>query len=142
MSAISLTIQALLGESTVTDYTGTRIWPGVVPQGSDYPAIMVRLTGDDDPRNLTGSDQYPEATVAVHCIAKQSHPDTDSGVSAKVGFRTADALGEIVKGVLRDKGETINGVYASFKKAGTDFTDYDDANGTCRRVLTFDIRYR
>lgn len=128
MSALSLTIKTLLAEPSITAITSTRIWPHNLPVKGGLPAIVVRLMGEDDPQHLAGSDRFPMATVALHCIASS--------------MATADALGEAVKLALRDKLATHAGVEVQFMKTGTDFTDFDPADNSSRRVISFACRYR
>jgi hypothetical protein len=69
MSAVSLTINALLAQAGVTALVSTRIKPFPLPQGQALPAIAVAMSAEDEEYLLGGASQYPEATVQVHCTA-------------------------------------------------------------------------
>lgn len=131
MSAVSLTIKALLALSGVTATTSTRIRPFPLPQGEVLPAIAVAMSAEDDEYLLAGASQYPQASVQIHCIA----------LSASVAIE----LGERVKEGLRDLLYTSSDsppVKASFQKEAVDFTDFADDLSTYRRVMAFSVRWR
>ncbi|RWN33431.1 hypothetical protein [Mesorhizobium sp.] len=131
MSAVSLTIKALLAQGNVTGVTSTRVRPFPLPQGEALPAIAVAMSAEDEEYLLAGSGQYPSATVQIHCIA----------------LKASDAieLGEKVKVALRDLLYTSADsppVRASFQKDAIDFTDFADDLSTHRRVMSFNVRWR
>lgn len=131
MSAVSLTIKALLAQSTVTAVTSTRIYPLPLPLGTDIPAIAVAMSSEEEEYTLQGAAQYPNSTVQIHCIAEKA--------------RDANELGEKVKVALRDllyNNGNSPPSNASFQKESTDFTDYADNLTTHRRVMTFSVRWR
>lgn len=131
MSAVSLTIRALLAESGVTATTSQRVFPSVLPLMTTLPAIAVAMSSEAEEYHLQGASRYPEATVQIHCIASKA--------------KDAMELGERVKEALRDKLYTSADsppVYASFQKDATDFTDFADDQTTHRRVMTFNVRWR
>lgn len=129
MSAVFMTIRALLSKTAVTAITSTRIQPAPVKQGTTLPAIAVAMSGEVEEEMLSGSSQYPEASVQVHCLAATA---TD-----------AIKLGELVKVSLRDLYFTDSPpVGASFVKEAVDFTDYTDDLTTHRRVMSFSVRWR
>ncbi|RWO20659.1 hypothetical protein [Mesorhizobium sp.] len=128
MSAVSLTIKALLAQSTVRAFTAQRVYPFPIPLTTSLPAIAVAMSAEDEEYALAGSTQYPLATVEVHCIALTAG--------------SAIELGEAVKIALRDLLYTSGDVNASFRKSGVDFTDFADDLSTHRRVMSFDVRWR
>lgn len=131
MSAVSLTIRALLAQSGVTGTTSTRIYPLPVPPTTTLPAIAVALSAEDEEMLLSGASQYALSAVQIHCIAATAKAAID--------------LGEAVKTALRDRLYTADSppsVYASFQKDGPDFTDYSDNLTTHRRVMVFTVRWR
>ncbi len=124
-----MTIRALLADATVTAVTSTRIQPFPVKQGTLLPAIAVALSGEIEEEMLSGSSQYPEASVQVHCIA----PTATAAIQ----------LGEKVKVALRDLYfSDAPPVGASFVKEAVDFTDFTDDLTTYRRVMSFTVRWR
>lgn len=129
MSAVFMTIRALLCKTTVTAVTSTRIEPFPLKLGTALPAIAVALSAEEEEMLLSGSSQYPQATVQVHCIA----------TTASDAIR----LGEKVKVALRDllfsDSPPVN---ASFVKDSLDFTDYSDDLTTHRRVMGYSVRWR
>lgn len=131
MSAVSLTINALLAQAGVTAVTSTRVKPYPLPQGLALPAIAVAMSSETEEQLLAGASQYPEASVQIHCIATKASEAID--------------LGEAVKTALRDRLYTSSDsppVVASFQKDGVDFTDFADDLSTHRRVMAFTIRWR
>ena len=128
MSAVSLTVKTLLGESTITAITSTRVFPSVLPLKTVLPAIAVAMSGEDEEYMLAGASQYPVGSVQIHCCA----------VTAKAAIE----LGETVKEALRDKLYTSGQNQAQFQKAGVDFTDFNDEQTLHRRVMSFDVRWR
>ena len=131
MSAVSLTINALLAQAGVTGITSTRIKPFPLPQGLALPAIAVAMSAEDDQYTLAGASQYPETSVQIHCTA----------LSASAAIE----LGERVKEALRDLLYTSTDsppVKASFQKDAVDFTDFADDLSTYRRVMAFSVRWR
>jgi hypothetical protein len=131
MSAVSLTIKALLAQSGVTSLVSTRIYPLPLPPSTTLPAIAVALSAEDEEMLLGGASQYAFASVQVHCIAASAGAAID--------------LGEAVKTALRDH-YYANGDSppsgASFIKEAVDFTDYSDNLTTHRRVMAFAVRWR
>jgi hypothetical protein len=131
MSAISLTIKALLAQSTVTAVTSTRIYPLPLPLGTDLPAIAIAMSSEVDEYALQGAAQYPQTTVQIHCVAEKA--------------RDAIELGEKVKVAMRDhlyNNGNSPPSNASFQKESTDFTDHANDLSTHRRVMTFSVRWR
>ncbi len=131
MSAVSLTIKALLAQSGVTGVTSTRIRPFPLPQGETLPAIAVAMSAEDEEYTLAGASQYPQSSVQIHCIA--------------LSASAANELGERVKEGLRDTLYTSTDsppVKASFRKDAVDFTDFSDDLSTHRRVMAFSLRWR
>ena len=128
MSAVSLTIKALLAQASVTGTTSTRIYPFPLPPSTNLPAIAVAMSAEDETYLLQGASQYPETTVQIHCIAQKA--------------KDALELGEKVKVALRDLLFASGAIRASFQKAGPDFTDYADNLSTHRRVMSFSVRWR
>ncbi len=131
MSAVFLTVQALLANATVTGVTSTRVQPFPLKQGTALPAIAIAMSNEEEEMMLAGSSQYPNATVQVHCVAT-----TASDVIR---------LGEKVKGALRDllfydSNSPSNG--GSFTKDALDFTDFSDDLTTFRRVMGYSLRWR
>lgn len=132
MSAVSLTIKALLAQAGVTGTTSTRIYPFPLPPTTTLPAIAVAMTAEDEEYLLSGASQYPETSIQIHCIALKA--------------KDAIILGEAVKTALRDLLYTDSNspptARASFKKDGPDFTDYADDLSTHRRLMTYTVRWR
>jgi len=131
MSAVSLTVKALLVSSPVTSIVSSRVYPFPLAQGTALPAIAIAMSAEDEPEMLSGSSRYPESTVQVHCI----------GTTAP----SAIELGEAVKTRLRDLLYSTSDsppIQASFLKDAVDFTDYSDDLTTHRRVMSFSLRWR
>lgn len=131
MSAVSLTIKALLAQSTVTAVTSTRIFPSVIPHGETLPAIAVLMSTEEEDMLLQGASQYPRASVQIHCIAEKA--------------KDAIELGEKVKTALRDhlyNNGNSPPSNASFRKEALDFTDFADNVTTHRRVMSFTVLWR
>lgn len=131
MSAISLTIQALLAAPDVTAVVSNRIQPHPVRQGTALPAIAVTMSAENMEYLLGGASQYPQSSVQIHCL----------GTAAS----EAVELGEAVKLALQDLHYTSADtppVHASFSKDAVDFMDFSDDLTTYRRVMSFDIRWR
>lgn len=131
MSAVSLTVRALMAQAGVTALVSQRVYPFPLPPSTSLPAIAVALSSEDEEQLLAGASQYAFATVQVHCIAAKSSD--------------AIRLGEAVKNGLRDllytSGDTPPD-RASFSKEAVDFTDYADDLSTHRRVMSFTVRWR
>lgn len=129
MSALFMTIRALLSKSAVTAVVSTRVQPLPLKQGTLLPAIAVAMSSEAEELLLSGSAQYPVASIQVHCIATTA--------TAVV------SLGETVKTALRDVYFSDSPpVGASFVKDSLDFTDYADDLSSFRRVMSFDVRWR
>lgn len=129
MSAVFMTVRGLLANATVTAVTSTRIQPAPVKQGTVLPAIGVAMSAEVEEEMLSGSSQYPEASVQVHCIAATA--------------TAAISLGEKVKVALRDLYFSDSPpIGASFVKDAVDFTDFTDDLTTHRRVMSFSVRWR
>jgi hypothetical protein len=129
MSAVFLTVRALLSKTAVTTLTSTRIQPHPLKQTTLLPAIAVAMSAEAEELLLHGASQYPEASVQIHCIAGTA---TD-----------AIKLGETVKTSLRDVYFSDSPpVGASFVKDAADFTDFSDDLTTHRRVMTYSVRWR
>jgi len=129
MSAVFMTIRALLANGTVTAVVSDRVQPFPIKQGTALPALAVALSAEDIEMMLSGSSQYPNATVQVHCITTTA--------------TSAIQLGEKVKGALRDLNFSDSPpISASFIKDALDFTDFSDDLTTFRRVMGFSVRWR
>lgn len=131
MSAVELTIKALKASAGVTATVGTnpaRIFPLVLPLGTQLPAISVAMQSEDDDYHLGGANQYPVSSVRIHCTAATA--------------KAAVELGEAVKAALQDHHGTYGGVHVSFRKQGTDFTDFAEDFSTHRRMMSFAVRWR
>jgi hypothetical protein len=132
ITAVSLTIKALMAAPGVTAITGTRIEPMPVAQTTDLPAIAVALSAEDEAMLLAGSSHYPESSVQIHCLFRASQTSAGEVID----------LGEAVKLALRDLLFTSGTVKASFTKEPIDFTDFSEDASTHRRVMSFSIRWR
>lgn len=128
MSAVSLTIKALLADNPVKAVTSTHIYPFPIPLGTALPAIAVGMSGEDDQYTLSGANQFPESSVQIHCIAAKA--------------KDAIELGEKVKSALQDLHYTTGGADAWWSKEPLDFTDFADDQLTYRRVMSFAVRWR
>ena len=129
MSAVFMTIRALLANGTVTGVVSDRVQPFPIKQGTALPALAVALSAEDIEMMLSGSSQYPNATVQVHCITTTA--------------TSAIQLGDKVKGALRDLNFSDSPpISASFIKDALDFTDFSDDLTTFRRVMGFSVRWR
>jgi len=129
MSAVFMTIRALLANGTVTAVVSDRVQPFPIKQGTALPALAVALSAEDIEMMLSGSSQYPNATVQIHCITTTA--------------TSAIQLGEKVKGALRDLNFSDSPpISASFIKDALDFTDFSDDLTTFRRVMGFSVRWR
>ena len=129
MSAVFMTVRALVANTTVNAVISGRAMPFPLKQGTALPAIAVAMSDEDEPLMLAGSSRYPNATVQVHCIA----------TTASDAIR----LGEKVKAALRDLYFSDSPpVGASFVKDALDFTDFADDLSSYRRVIGFSVRWR
>jgi len=61
MSAVFMTIRALLANGTVTGVVSDRVQPFPIKQGTALPALAVALSAEDIEMMLSGSSQYPNA---------------------------------------------------------------------------------
>lgn len=131
MSAINLTIKALLAQSTVTAITSTRIHQDPLKLGTLLPAIAVAKSSEFEERLLQGSSQYRFASVQIHCIAEEKED--------------ADALGEVVHSAMRDllyNNGNSPPSSASFHREVTDYSDYASNLSSFRRVVAYEVRWR
>lgn len=132
MSAIALTIHALLQSPLLAPIVGDRIYPVFLPQEAAQPAIVVRSISDTEEILLQGATQWPVGRVSIEIVSMQ--------------VNVALEAGEIVVDWLRDKDRypmTLAGVdyEVEFTKEGTDVTDADEGT-VARRIIDFYIRRR
>lgn len=137
MSALRITIAALLAAPGVSAAVGARVYPFIAPQGSAWPHIIVGLVSEDDEQMLSGAGLFFDARVEVACIATSA--------------TAADALGEAVKVALQDvtnqafdDGELPPGfsAVATILKDGADVSDYSDDLTVFRRIMDFRVRWQ
>ncbi|RJT32799.1 DUF3168 domain-containing protein [Mesorhizobium waimense] len=128
MSAVSLTVNALLEDAGIGALVARRVVPYPIPLKMSLPAIAVAMNAEAETYLLAGASQYPETSVQIHCIATKAGEATD--------------LGEAVKVALRDLHYTTGGADALFSKEPLDFTDFADDLSTHRRVMSFAVRWR
>lgn len=131
MSAVSLTIKALLAQSTVTAVTSTRIFPGVIPLGSLLPAIVVKMSSEEEEMLLQGASGYPRTSVQIHCVARTEKDAIDLGEKVKTALRDH----------LYDNGNSPPS-NAAFRKESLDITDQASDLSTHWRVMSFTVLWR
>ena len=85
---------ALSADGTVSGLVGTRIYPNVMPEGSDLPAVVYSVISDVPENSFTGAyaDRLRGARVQVDCYAR---PSTAGGA-----YRQAETLAEAVDACL------------------------------------------
>ena len=66
----------LLTKSAITDLVGTRVYPSVLPQNADLPAIVYDVMGGSPDDVLTGSSGSYRALIDVECIST-NHIDSN-----------------------------------------------------------------
>jgi len=59
----------LLTKSTITDIVGTRIYPAILPQNAELPAIVYDVIGGRPDDVLTGASGSFRANVDLDCIS-------------------------------------------------------------------------
>lgn len=133
MSAIALTIKALLASGDITGRVGNRIYPMVIPQNAALPAIAVNSISDDEELLLDGASQWPEARISIE-------------ISSTDGADEVLLIGESIIDWLRDKDRyTVNygatPYEVTFRKEGTDVTETSEGH-FFRRHLDFYVRRR
>lgn len=129
MSAVNATVKALLGNAAVVAIVASRVYPGQAAQGALRPHIVVHLVSQHDAMLLLGPAKYPESRVSIECRA-----DT---------FTAANDLGEVVIEVLPALHmAAYAGKSVSFRQEGSDYSDFDDASQTHRRIMDFYARWQ
>ena len=129
MSALNATIQSLLANAGVAALVGRRIYPITAPQGGAVPYIVVHLISERDDFVLAGHAGYPEARVSVDCRSTKS--------------TEAQMIGEAVKAALQPLHLAPSaGVTVSFRKEGSDYSDYADESQIYRRIMDFYARWQ
>lgn len=130
MSAVAITVRALLAAPTVTAIVGQRVRPIEAEQGEEPPWILVHLISEPDDELLQGAGQFFDSRVSLECV----HTRQDLVIQ----------LGEAVKAALRDVHLATYGSWtASFFKEGTDLTDSsEDRVSSFRRIMDYRVRWR
>jgi hypothetical protein len=127
MSAVAVTIQALLANPAVTQLVTNRVWPSLAPQDAPTPNIIVHRISESDDLLLRGHAQFPLARISVECRGTT--------------FRAADGLGEAVDAALKPlHRESLSGQSVSFSKQGTDVSGFADDSKIHTRILDFYVR--
>ncbi len=129
MSAVAITIQALLAASGVTALVGSRIEPDVVPQGSAYPVIRVYLVSEGSEPGLAQDSAPYMARVSVEAVGDRSldvHAVAEAVKAAFEGYRNQTVLARTV----------------SIFRQGSDASLYDDPAKKFRRVTDYMVGWK
>ena len=129
MSAVAITIQALLAASGVTALTGTHVYPIKAPQNATT-SVVVHLIHEADDLMLTGPHaEYYRARVQIDCRA-----DTATKVMA-LGEAVKAALGNIVR-------RSFASGKATFFKEGSEAMQAIDEPALYRRHMDYKVFWR
>lgn len=129
MNALYPTVQALLGDTNITDVVGQRIEIDTAPDGQTLPDIVIHGVTNMDGQRLEGADRYPAARIRIECRARTKTAAID--------------LGDLVIERLTDlRGTFGDYVVDSFIQEETDETDSAEDYSTHRRFFDFTVRYR
>jgi hypothetical protein len=128
--AVALTIQQLLDDAGVQAALGDRIDASVAPEDATFPYAVVYLVGQAEDLLVNASSSWPESRVSVQICTRSAG--------------SALSIGETVIAALRDKINVapVTGYEATFRKGGSDVTDYSDDRTVHRRIIDFYIRWR
>lgn len=127
MSAVAITIAALMKAKAVTDIVDNKI-VNVVSEDSP-PNILVNLTYEDGQEMLEGPVDWYESRVSINCRS------TRPAEIHKIGKAVIDALRPIHL-------ERFDEYEASFNKAGSDVTEFGDEASIATRTIDFTVRWR
>jgi len=129
MSAVGATVQALLSDPAVTAIVGQRVFPLVLPQAVEPPALVVEIASQRDmATHLVGIGDNFAARVNVSSLTT----DPASVLS----------LGEAVRASLHGRTGTYQGFAVRFELAENDMTDWNDDRTAFRRVVGFSVWWR
>lgn len=128
MNGLTLVISALLAAPGVTNKVGSRVNPGVAPQSSALPDIIVYQVSGLENYHLQGANQYPDDRISIEC----------RGAS----YQEVDELGDAVVVALRDFNSVLSGYHLTLFKEGSDIYDYGEDFGIHRRIIDFRARYQ
>ena len=67
----------LLTKTAITDLVGTRVYPSVLPQNAEVPAIVYDVMGGSPDDVLSGSSGSYRAVVDVECISENHITSND-----------------------------------------------------------------
>jgi len=129
MSAIAISIQALLADDSVAELVGDAVHPVKAPQGSATCIVLHQISEVDAPM-LTGPQAgFYRSRVQVDCRARTATAALALGEAVKA------ALGSLVRA-------SIAGCEATFTMAGVDGTDALDDASLYRRHIDFYCHWR
>ncbi len=129
MSAIAITVAALLADDGVTAIVGERVHAVTGPQGTELPNVVLTLAGEADSYVLSGRSRFPEATVIVDCRAS-TYAQADV-----LADRVVDALADLVN-------VELDGVTATIMRGTLSVTDRGDDGRIFRRRQSFSVHWR
>jgi len=128
VSAISI-VSAILAADSAVMAVASSISPIAAPETVTRPALVLHLSRETDEPTLRGAGLYPEAEFVVDALGES--------------FGAANALGDLIKGVLTNWRGTITGAEVShILPSGIDHFDRGERGDAWRRRLGFRIRYR
>lgn len=136
MSAVGITVQALLGAPEITALVDRRVYnmvAGTMDQGSDASfstaRAIVYLAGEESLQMLGGPAQWRTSRVSVDCQSAYPHE--------------AQILAEKVIGALEAIHiQEIIGYEATFTKEGSDSTGFGEESSINQRVIDWYVRWR
>lgn len=130
MSALTVTISALLAAPGVVAFTGQRIYPVEAPEGAPFPFIIVNLIGEPTDQVLHGVTAYYDSRVQIGCTAETA--------------TEANSMGEAVKAALEiiEKASIAGKTDVDISKEASDYSDTNDARTVKRRIMDFRVRWR
>jgi hypothetical protein len=128
MSAVEVTIAALMAAPAVTDIVGDRI-TNMVTEDENPLNIVVYLVFEDSTSMLDGPAKWYQARVTVDCASSNPAQIHDIAEAVK------DALEPLHLAPLA-------GCIVSFRKEGTDATDFGEESSSSHRALDFYVDWR
>ena len=124
---VFVTVKALLAAPAVSAAVSDRVWPVVATQETQAAHILVNQINLVDPMLLKGHSGLEEARVTIEC----------RGRTATETIKLGDAVKLALEPIHR---QVIDGVPTSFRKEGTDVTEYADNSSFHRRIIDFYVR--
>ncbi|MGX5777009.1 tail completion protein gp17 [Methylorubrum zatmanii] len=123
MSAINVTTKTLLANAAVKAIVGQKIHPGIAPQSSSPPDIVVDRVSGGPTYGLARSTGMTASRIQVECRART--------------FTAAENLGAAVVRALKDFRGTVGDLRVAIQASGSDYSDHADDASIFRRIIDF-----